>query len=1291
MNKLIKAIAWFVFVISLLVVVLGAFTFTDSGTKLIIDVVQRMSPNLHITDLQGSVVDDLHIKQLDWKDKQQRVQIKNLNLKNNISNLSKGEINVETLSADSLNLVLPDTADTQDNTALDIALPFNVHIGNLHLKQLIIQQGKNKQEINNIKLSAHTKDNHLIISGFQAQPMVDGEPVQLNLQANTNLKAPYNINSDLILNYEHEKHGKVTGSFKLNGTINDYTLKGKANLISKAYGNGVLGVAAMGSDHNLSIQTLKLDAFQGQAEATGKLAWDDNNKIDWIFDLQANDINTKDILPDYPATLTTRFNTQGSLINDKTKGVINLETLEGDFEGYPLAATGKVQLQNTQATIEKLHATLLGGVLDTTGDITWGDKLAWDLQLATENLKTKALLPDYPAKLSSRFNTQGTLKDKQANGVIDLKKLTGEFQGLPLSAVGKIKLNGNQADIETLHLSALKGTADTVGTVAWGDQLDWDVKLNTKSIHTEKVLPNLPAIITSVLSSKGTYQKGKTNAAIDLQSLNGKLQGYDLAGKGKIQIKDDIITVEKLQASSGSNTLYADGQASEPFNLQWKLNGKKLNQLYKGLSGNLQAKGQLKGTLKKPQGQAKLTGKALYYQDYHLAAIDLDVQQTGDQYQLKSTLKKLQIGDQKIKNLAAILKGSIENHQLDLNLQHSDADVHLKAKGGWKASGTKSGQWQGTLQKLLLDKTIAGNWSLTSPVTITANEKKFISGKLCLKNKSALACSTNNWQAKSGLQAKGTLNNIPLSLLKRWLPDTVKFAGKANADFNIKQGSGKIKLRLPDNTVTVKVAGQKTQQLQYHDTRLDATLNGNNVSSDFSAHIQDRGNIIGQATIKLPHKKSEDSINGKLTIDVPNLSWANEFVPDVHKLAGQLNSQIAISGTLDQPKITGKANLINGSFSLPETGTKIQNITVNVIAQKANQATISGSLQSGKGKLAITGNVSTNQRNNWKAHVQLQGDRLDFMNTYEIQGVVSPKLTIDATEKAVKITGTLAIPETKITLNELPPTAIYESDDVVILGKTQPKSKMNNQTEKKTHSKNVPFKVHPDVNIIIGDKVSFSGFGLKTNLSGKFRLREHQQEFFAEGNVKVVNGVYKAYGQDLKITQGRLVFNGPIDNPGLDIKAVRNLADVEAGIHLTGTIQKPKTQLFSDDPSLSQTDILSYLLTGRKLAEASGDQSSMLLSAITSLGVSGGEGIARNIGTTLGLDSVNINSDNGLASSELELGKRLGPDLYLKYIVGIFDSLQRIAIEYRINKRLSLEAQSGINQGFDLIYKMERD
>jgi translocation and assembly module TamB len=74
----------------------------------------------------------------------------------------------------------------------------------------------------------------------------------------------------------------------------------------------------------------------------------------------------------------------------------------------------------------------------------------------------------------------------------------------------------------------------------------------------------------------------------------------------------------------------------------------------------------------------------------------------------------------------------------------------------------------------------------------------------------------------------------------------------------------------------------------------------------------------------------------------------------------------------------------------------------------------------------------------------------------------------------------------------------------------------------------------------------------------------------------------------------------------------------------------------------------------------------------------------------LGLDEVGISSNGGdYKQSELALGKKLGSRLYVKYIIGLFDSLQKVAVTYQINKRLELEATSGANQSIGLIYKLE--
>lgn len=61
-------------------------------------------------------------------------------------------------------------------------------------------------------------------------------------------------------------------------------------------------------------------------------------------------------------------------------------------------------------------------------------------------------------------------------------------------------------------------------------------------------------------------------------------------------------------------------------------------------------------------------------------------------------------------------------------------------------------------------------------------------------------------------------------------------------------------------------------------------------------------------------------------------------------------------------------------------------------------------------------------------------------------------------------------------------------------------------------------------------------------------------------------GTFHAYGQDLRITKGLLIFAGPADNPTLEIEAVRNSEttedDVTAGVQVTGTASAPKVELF---------------------------------------------------------------------------------------------------------------------------------
>ena len=83
-----------------------------------------------------------------------------------------------------------------------------------------------------------------------------------------------------------------------------------------------------------------------------------------------------------------------------------------------------------------------------------------------------------------------------------------------------------------------------------------------------------------------------------------------------------------------------------------------------------------------------------------------------------------------------------------------------------------------------------------------------------------------------------------------------------------------------------------------------------------------------------------------------------------------------------------------------------------------------------------------------------------------------------------------------------------------------------------------------EVTVNIGEKVELTGFGLQANVTGRLQVRESPGEpTLGSGEVRVA-GKYKAYGQDLTIQRGQLLYAWtPLDNPRLNIEATRTVED----------------------------------------------------------------------------------------------------------------------------------------------------
>jgi translocation and assembly module TamB len=236
----------------------------------------------------------------------------------------------------------------------------------------------------------------------------------------------------------------------------------------------------------------------------------------------------------------------------------------------------------------------------------------------------------------------------------------------------------------------------------------------------------------------------------------------------------------------------------------------------------------------------------------------------------------------------------------------------------------------------------------------------------------------------------------------------------------------------------------------------------------------------------------------------------------------------------------------------------------------------------------------------------------------------------------------------------------------------------------------------PDVAITfdLGRDFAVQGRGITTRLEGSLDIRSAALNAPPRitGEVRTVKGQYRAYGQQLDVETGLARFNGPYDNPSLDILAIRPNIAQRAGVQVTGTAQAPRVRLYSE-PVLSDVETLSWVVLGRASAASGGESVLMQQAALALLGGLGKGGSGGSLASKLGLDEIGFKGPSGgdLRESGVTLGKRLSKDFYVTYQSSLAGALGTVYIFYDLTQRLTLRGQAGQLSAMDLIYTVKYD
>jgi translocation and assembly module TamB len=341
--------------------------------------------------------------------------------------------------------------------------------------------------------------------------------------------------------------------------------------------------------------------------------------------------------------------------------------------------------------------------------------------------------------------------------------------------------------------------------------------------------------------------------------------------------------------------------------------------------------------------------------------------------------------------------------------------------------------------------------------------------------------------------------------------------------------------------------------------------------------------------------------------------------------------------------------------------------------------TLEASVRSGEGRLTLQGRVPLSPSTASPATLQLKGRRFLALSLPDRRVLVEPDLAVTFDGRAVGVNGDVRVPEAKVEY-ESKFAAIAVSPDVVLVGRADENAR-----------RKAPLPIQARVRLILGDRVELQGLGFDGRLEGSLLLLESPgRRTSGAGELVIQEGTYKAYGQDLRIERGRLVFAGPIDNPGVDLRAYRKADDgTIAGVVVKGTLRNPETTLYSVPP-MAQADALAYLLLGHPLNQASSSEGNLVANAATSLGIKGGNLLGKQIAARFGLETARIETEASLEEASLMVGKYLSPRFYLEYGIGLFDQASRLRIRYILSRKWTLRAETGTANAADILYTIER-
>lgn len=800
---------------------------------------------------------------------------------------------------------------------------------------------------------------------------------------------------------------------------------------------------------------------------------------------------------------------------------------------------------------------------------------------------------------------------------------------------------------------------------------------------------------------KATGAVAPLAADVRLHIDPSRFEQQPLSGQIGLRLDGERLSRADVALRLGSNQLSAQGSLGRKGDaLAFVLEAPRIGELGRGFGGAARGQGRVAGSWRALEVNATLeASRVLLPGHVRVDALKLDgswSSQDNAPIRLALDGRGLSVPDLTLERVTARLDGNRRAHRLEAGAAGRikglpPLDAVLAATGALGADN----RWTGRIERL--DNRGALPVHLSAPVELEAGARKVrLAGLMLDVLGTRLNVAEALWEP-GRIQSQGRADNIRLNDLLPLLPDAPRLRTDLvlAGDWDVRLAErldGRIRLARTGGDVVLTDPGLvRPVALDLREARLEATLAGDRLNATLGLQSARFGRLDGRGWLTLARQGGAWGISRFSTLevtadaDMPSLKWASVFAGPTTTVDGRLKLALLTRGTVGEPMLSGSLLGSGLSYKDAEQGINATDgrFTVTLGGNRLMLSDLN--FKGGRGSLEGYGWLTLGPQREGGL-VALEFKHFDALVRPDRNLALSgtAKVVADRTDRLLA-SGVLTVDRGRFDIPKGDRPRL--GDDVRVSGRPP-----------KPSSQGSALAMGVDLTIDLGEKLKLVGRGIDATLGGSLRLSgSTTAPLAATGSVKVSEGRYRAYGQNLNIERGIITFQGPLDNPGLDIVARRTGLAVEAGIALTGTAQAPRVKLVSE-PNVPDNQKLAWLVLGKPTLSGGRDDAGVLLAAAGAL-LSDADSVPlqQQVANTFGLDEISLSARTGdttdvettpVTKQVVTLGKRLSERLYLSYEQGLTEATQVVKLSYQISRAWSVVTRAGDDNAVDVFYTL---